>query len=76
VAELLDRLAALDRLTVDQSEAARLSGVSAKTLGRLADAGVPVGRLKVGRRVLFHVETLNRWLVAQAAAMAPTSSTT
>ncbi|QDU20738.1 helix-turn-helix domain-containing protein [Urbifossiella limnaea] len=53
-------------LTVDQGAAERLSGLSYKTLGRLADQGEPVGRLKVGRRVLFHVPTLAAYLTAKA----------
>jgi phage terminase Nu1 subunit (DNA packaging protein) len=61
----------LDRMTVDQSEAARLSGLSSKTLGRLADRGETVGRLKVGRKVLFHVASLSAWLAARAAGTSP-----
>ena len=57
----------LDPLTIDQHEAARLTRLSAKTLGRLADAGEPVGRVKIGRRVLYHVPTLSAWLSARAA---------
>ncbi|MFO0800573.1 MAG: hypothetical protein U0804_24150 [Gemmataceae bacterium] len=53
-------------LTVDQTAAERLSGLSHKTLGRLADRGEPVGRLKVGRRVLFHVPTLAAYLTSKA----------
>jgi excisionase family DNA binding protein len=55
-----------DTITLTQDEAARLSNVSAKTLERLAAAGQPVGRIKVGRRVLFVREALERWLLAQA----------
>jgi hypothetical protein len=54
-------------LGIDQFEAARRTGLSAKTLQRLADAGEPVGRVKVGRRVVFHVPTLAAWLARQAA---------
>ncbi len=57
----------LDTLAIDQHEAARISGISAKTLGRLADAGEPVGRLKIGRRVLYHSATISAWLAARAA---------
>ena len=57
----------LDPLAIDQRDAARLTGLSAKTLGRLADAGEPVGRVKVGRRVLYHRATLAAWLSARAA---------
>ena len=55
-----------DAMALDQNEAARLTGLSAKTLGRLADAGEPVGRVKVGRRVLFLKSALEAWLAAKA----------
>ncbi|MBA4188153.1 MAG: hypothetical protein C0467_09060 [Planctomycetaceae bacterium] len=55
-----------DTLTVDQNEAARLIKLSAKTLGRLADAGELVGRIKIGRRVLNLRTTLECWLIAKA----------
>lgn len=55
-------------VTVDQTAAERLSGLSYKTLGRLAEQGEPVGRLRVGRRVLFHVPTLTAYLAAKATA--------
>ncbi len=57
-------------LAVDQCEAARRTGLSAKTLGRLADTGEPLGRVKIGRRVLYHVPTLSAWLSARAAGRA------
>jgi excisionase family DNA binding protein len=63
-----------DSLTLDQHEAARLTRLSAKTLGRLADAGEPVGRVKVGRRVLYHRATLAAWLEARATGRAAASS--
>ena len=53
-------------LTVDQAEAARLTKVSAKTLERLAAAGEPLGRIKIGRRVLYLRAALERWLVSKA----------
>ncbi len=46
--------------------AARLTGLSAKTLERRALEGEPVGRMKVGRRVLFHRATLEAWLASKA----------
>lgn len=52
-------------LALDQREAARLTGLSAKTLERLAAAGEQVGRIKIGRRVLYHREMLGAWLVRQ-----------
>ena len=53
-------------LILDQAEAARLTKLSAKTLGRLADAGEPVGRIKAGRRVLFLRSAIERWLSEKA----------
>jgi hypothetical protein len=55
-----------DPINVDQDQAARRCGLSAKTLERLANAGQPVGRFKVGRRVLFHVPTLDAWFRSRA----------
>lgn len=55
-----------DALAIDQRDAARLTKLSAKTLGRLADAGEPVGRVKIGRRVLYHRAKLAAWLLARA----------
>jgi excisionase family DNA binding protein len=72
---LLTPPADLDVLAIDQREAARLTGLSAKTLGRLADAGEPVGRFVVGRRVLFHRALLTTWLAARAAGRSQTSTT-
>lgn len=57
-------------LAIGQHEAARLTGLSAKTLGRLADAGEAVGRVKLDRRVLYHLPTLAAWLAARAGAPA------
>lgn len=57
-------------LAVDQNEAARLTGLSAKTLGRLADTGEPLGRFKINRRVLYHLPTLTLWLASRAAPTA------
>lgn len=49
-------------ISIDQREAARLTGLSAKTLERRAKDGEPVGRIKIGRRVVFHLPTLETWL--------------
>lgn len=51
---------------LDGHAAARLSGLSAKTLERRALEGAPVGRIKIGRRVLFHRATLEAWLASLA----------
>ncbi len=63
----------LEALALDQHEAARLTRLSAKTLGRLADAGEPVGRVKIGRRVLYHRATLSAWLSARAGVRTSTT---
>lgn len=52
-------------LTVDQDEAARLTGLSARTLARRADAGEDLGRIRSGSRVLFVRSILERWLEEQ-----------
>ena len=67
--------AGLDSLALDQRYAAALTNLSAKTLGRLSDAGEPVGRVKVGRRVLYHRPTLAAWLEARPAGRAATTPT-
>ncbi len=61
----------LPTITVDQAEASRLTKLSAKTLGRFADAGEPLGRLKVGRRVLYLRAALESWLVSKAEVGVP-----
>jgi hypothetical protein len=62
---------AADQICLDQCEAARISRLSAKTLGRLADAGEPVGRVKIGRRVLYHRGILEAWILSKAAVVRP-----
>ena len=56
----------LEAVALDGPAAARLSGLSAKTLERRALEGEPLGRIKFGRRVLFHRATLEAWLVSKA----------
>ncbi len=51
---------------LDGPAAARLTGLSAKTLDRRALEGEPVGRIKIGRRVLFHRATLVAWMACKA----------
>ena len=65
-----------EAITIDQREAARLTGLSAKTLGRLSDTGEPTGRVKIGRRVLYHVAMLKTWLASHAAVRAAEPPTT
>jgi hypothetical protein len=52
--------------TFTQSEAADFTRLSAKTLERHALAGEPVGRIKIGRRVVYLRSALEAWLVAKA----------
>jgi hypothetical protein len=56
-----------DRLMIDEREAERLTGLSGKTLKRLAERGELVGRVRVLRAVRFHVPTLAAWAAARAA---------
>ena len=56
----------LEAVALDGPDAARLSGLSAKTLERRAFEGEPLGRIKIGRRVLYHRETLLTWLASKA----------
>lgn len=72
---LTPSVADLDPLAIDQRDAARLTGLSAKTLGRLADAGEAVGRIKIGRRVLFLRSALESWLAGKAASQTDTPPT-
>jgi hypothetical protein len=61
-------------LALDQAAAAKLTGLSAKTLARLADAGEPVGRVKIGRRVIYHRASLAAWLAARTTGRASAQS--
>lgn len=64
---LTDEKLQLDKATFDQRGAAAFTGLSAKSLERLAAAGEPVGRLKIGRRVVYLRAALERWLESKAA---------
>ena len=55
-------------INISQDEAAKRTGLSAKTLERLSKAGERIGRFRVGNRVLFHLDTLNDWFRARASA--------
>ena len=59
---------------LDGPAAARLTGLSAKTLERRALEGEPVGRIKIGRRVLFHRATLIAWLAEKAQPQSASSA--
>ncbi len=60
-----------DRLSIGEEEAARLTGLSAKTLYRLANRGELLGRFKVGNRTLYHRPTLAAWIADRAGVRAP-----
>lgn len=65
---------ALEAVTLTGPEAAQFTKLSAKTLERHAEAGEPVGRIKIGRRVLFLKKSLETWLAGKANN--PSTSTT
>lgn len=54
-----------DTITVDQLEAERLTNLSYKTLERHALAGEPVGRVKIGRRVVYVRAVLEKWIISK-----------
>ena len=58
----------LTPITVDKYRAEELTGLSWRTLERLADSGEPVGRLRVMTRVVYHVPTLNEYMRKRAEA--------
>ena len=64
----------VEAVALDGPAAARLSGLSAKTLERRALEGEPVGRIKIGRRILYHRATLVSWLASKA--LSQSASTT
>ncbi len=51
-------------ITLSGPEAAKFSGLSAKMLDRRPAAGQPVGRVKVGRRVVYLKAPLEAWLTS------------
>lgn len=62
--------AAIAAATLSQVEAAAFTGVSAKSLDRLSAAGEPLGRIKIGRRVVYLRTALEKWLDAKTAPSA------
>lgn len=58
-----------DAITVDQLEAERITNLSYKTLERHARAGEPVGRVKIGRRVLFVRAVLEAWIKSKLSTV-------
>ena len=57
---------ALEAVTLTGPEAAGFTKLSAKTLDRHAEAGEPVGRIKIGRRVVYLRAALEAWLTSKA----------
>ena len=64
----------VEAVALDGPAAARLSGLSAKTLERRALEGEPVGLIKIGRRILFHRATLVTWLAEKAKSQSASSA--
>jgi hypothetical protein len=54
-------------ITIGQEAIPKYTGVSAKTISRLADAGENVGRLKINGRVVYHLATLDAWFRSRAS---------
>ena len=69
------KAAALEAVTLTGPEAANFTKLSAKTLERHAEAGEPVGRIKIGRRVLFLKAVLESWLNSKFTTSQTPSST-
>ena len=69
------KAAALEAVTLTGPEAALFTKLSAKTLERHAEAGELVGRIKVGRRVLFLKASLESWLNSKFTPSQTPSST-
>lgn len=67
---------ALASITLTGSEAAAFTRLSAKTLERLAAAGEPVGRIKLGRRVVYLRSALECWLASKAVHVVPAQTPT
>ena len=57
---------ALEAITLTGPEAAKFTSLSAKTLERHWQAGEPVGRIKIGRRVVYLRAALEAWLISKA----------
>ncbi len=60
----------LEAVALTGPEAANFTRLSAKTLDRLAEAGEPVGRVKIGRRVVYLKAALAAWLVSKSNPVA------
>ena len=60
----------LEAVALNGPEAEKFSALSAKTLDRHAKAGEPVGRAKIGRRVVYIKATLAAWLASKTNTVA------
>jgi len=65
---------ALEAAALTGPEAASFTKLSAKTLERHAEAGEPVGRVKIGRRVVYLRAALEAWLASKTKPVAVPSS--
>jgi len=66
---ILTTVAEIEAVTLTKLEAEKFTSLSAKTLERCAAAGEPVGRIKIGRRVVFLRAALQAWLSSKAASV-------
>ncbi len=68
------KVEALEAVALSGPEAAKFTCLSAKTLDRHFKAGEPVGRVKIGRRVVYLKAALAAWLASktQPVASSPT----
>ena len=55
---------------LDGPAAAKFTSLSVRTLERAAQAGEPVGRFRVGRKVLYIRSQLESWLNSKATGQA------
>lgn len=55
-----------DEVVMNQQQAAEFAKLSAKTLERMALAGEDIGRMKIGRRVLFMKSKLAKYFADKA----------
>lgn len=60
----------LEAVALTGPEAAKFTRLSAKTLDRHAEAGEPVGRVKIGRRVVYLKAALAAWLASKSNPVA------
>lgn len=64
-----EKAEALEAVALNGRQAAKFTGLSAKTLDRHAEAGEPVGRAKIGRRVVYLKSSLAAWIASKTNAI-------